>query len=145
MEGTKKEFFKKYPDADSRRFVFREVDNKIITYFDIGNGGLLDITSDTSLRTPGFTKYLTNFKERGFGTWFADGTVQPYKKNTNHTEENRFKMYVTGNEYFTASFAPFSITNTLSSDYKEKPLSHCYHCRVRVHLCLRNKYSTHGI
>ncbi len=101
--------------------MFREVDNKIITYFDIGNGGLLDITYDTFLRTPGFTKYLTNFKERGFGIWFADGTVQPYKKNTNHIEENKFKMYVTDNEYFTANFTPFSITNTLSTDCKKNP------------------------
>ena len=86
-----------------------------------GNGGLLDITYDTFLRTPGFTKYLTNFKERGFGIWFADGTVQPYKKNKNHIEENKFKMYVTDNEYFTANFTPFSITNTLSTDYKKNP------------------------
>jgi hypothetical protein len=122
MEGTKKEFFKKYPDADSRRIVFREIDGKVVTYYKIGNSGLLDITYDTFLRTPGFTKYLTNFKERGFGIWFADGTVQPYKKNKNHIEENKFKMYVTDNEYFTANFTPFSITNTLSTDYKKNPI-----------------------
>ncbi len=128
MEGTKREFFKKYPNADTRRFVFREVEAKdekpakVVTYFKIvpdNEYQLVDITSDTFLRTPGFTKYLTNFKERGFGIWFADGTVQPYKKNTNHIEENRFKMYVTDTQYFTANFTPFSITNTLSADYKK--------------------------
>ncbi len=123
---TKKNFFGKYPDADSRRFVFREVDGKVVTYYKIGNGGLLDISSDTFQRTPGFRKYLTNYKERGFGIWFADGTIQPYKRNTNHTEKNRFKTYVTDNEYFTANFTPFSITNTLSTDYKKNP----YHIAI---------------
>ena len=88
--------------------MFREVDNKIITYFDIGNGGLLDITYDTFLRTPGFTKYLTNFKERGFGIWLA---LQPYKKNTSAIDISKFKV----------SFTPPDITNTLSADYKKNP------------------------
>ena len=97
------------------------VDDKVVTYFKVGNGGPLDITSDTFLRTPGFTKYLTSFKERGFGIWFANGTVPPYKKNTNRAEANKFKMYVTDNEYFTVSLTPFSITNTKSIDYKKNP------------------------
>ena len=66
LQEVKEKFYKKYPDADSGRFVFRVVDDKVVTYYKIGNGGLLDITYDTFLRTPGFTKYLTNFKERGF-------------------------------------------------------------------------------
>ncbi len=65
----------KYPDADPNKFEFRmehkdniysPTKNKVIIYYKIGNGGLLDITSDTFLRTPGFTKYLTSFKKRGF-------------------------------------------------------------------------------
>ena len=82
---------------------------------------MLDITYDTFLRTRGFTQYLTNFKERGFGTWFANCTVTPYKKNTNRAEANKFKRYVTDNEYFTVSLTPFSITNTKSIDYKKNP------------------------
>ena len=112
LQEVKGKFYKKYPDADSGRFVFRVVDDKVVTYYKIGNGGLLDITYDTFLRTPGFTKYLTNFKERGFGIWFAKGTAQPYNKNTNRVEANKFKMYVTDNEYFTANLTPFPITNT---------------------------------
>ena len=120
-ESAKKEFNKKYPDADTRKFEFSEVDNKVITYYKIGNGGLLYITYDTFLRTPGFTKYLTNFKERGFGIWFANGTVQPYERNTTMRDIDKFKMYVTDTQYFEASLTPFPITNTSSIDYKKNP------------------------
>ncbi len=76
---------------------------------------------DTFQRTPGFTKYVTSFVERGFGIWFANGTVQPYKKNTTMRDTNKFKMYVTDTQYFEASLTPFSITNTKSIDYKKNP------------------------
>ena len=82
---------------------------------------LLDIESDTYQRTQSWTKYLTSYKERGFGIWIADGTVQPYKKNTTMKDINKFKLYVTEDKYFEASLPPFSITNTLLSDYKKNP------------------------
>ena len=64
---------------------------------------MLDITYDTFLRTRGFTQYLTNFKERGFGIWFANGTVQPYKKNTMKIDTKKFKAHVTDDKFFAAS------------------------------------------
>ncbi len=74
-------FFIKYPDADPSRFVFKN--GKVWFKLNPDNENrLLDIESDTCQRTPSWTKYLTSYKERGFGIWFADGTVQPYKKNT---------------------------------------------------------------
>ena len=49
LQEVKEKFYKKYPDADSRRFEFRMVDGKVVTYFKIGNGGMLGITYDTFL------------------------------------------------------------------------------------------------
>ncbi len=95
------EFFTKYPDADPNRFVFK--DGKVWFKLNPDNEyRLLDIESDTYQRTPSWTKYLTSYKECGFGIWFADGTVQPYKKNTTMKEINKFKVYVTEDKYFVA-------------------------------------------
>ena len=80
-ETEKTKFFIKYSDADPNRFVFRN--GKV--WFKINPDNeyrLLDIESDTYQRTPTWTKYLTSYKERGFGIWFADGAVQPFKKTT---------------------------------------------------------------
>ena len=66
-------FFKKYPDADPNRFVFK--DEKVWFTLNPDNEyRLLDIESDTYQRTSTWTNYLTSYKERGFGIWFADGT-----------------------------------------------------------------------
>ena len=114
------EFFTKYPDADPSRFVFRDG----VVWFKLNPDNeirLRDIESDTYQRTPTWTKYLTSYKERSFGIWFADGTVQPYKENTIMKDINKFKVYVTDDKYFTASLTPFSITNMSLSDYKKNP------------------------
>ncbi len=109
------EFFTKYPDADPSRFVFKN--GKVCFKLNPDNEyRLLDVESDTYQRTPSWTKYLTSYKERGFGMWFADGTVQTYKKNTTMKDTNKFKVYVTEDKYFEASLPPFSITNTSLSD-----------------------------
>ena len=114
------EFFTKYPDADPSRFVFKN--GKVWFKLNPDNEyRLLDIESDTYQRTPSWTKYLTSYKERSFGIWFADGTVQPYKKNTTMKDTNKFKVYVTEDKYFKASLPPLSIRNTSSSDYKKNP------------------------
>ncbi len=114
------EFFTKYPDADPSRFVFKN--GKVWFRLNPDNEyRLLDIESDTYQRTPSWTKYLTSYKERGFGIWFADGTAQPYKKNTTMKDINKFKLYVTEDKYFEASLPPFSIMNTSLSDYKKNP------------------------
>ena len=114
------EFFAKYPDADPSRFVFKN--GKVWFKLNPDNEyRLLDIESDTYQRTPSWTKYLTSYKERGFGIWFADGTVQPYKKNTTMKDTNKFKVYVTEDKYFEASLPQFSITNTSSADHKKNP------------------------
>ncbi len=113
-------FFKKYPDADPNRFVFR---NKKV-WFKINPDNeyrLLDIESDTYQRTSSWTKYLTSYKERGFGIWFADGTVQPYKKNLSKEDISNFPMHVTNEKYFAASLPQLSVTNSSSLDYKQNP------------------------
>ncbi len=117
------EFFAKYPDADPSRFVFKN--GKVWFKLNPDNENrLLDVESDTYQRTPSWTKYLTSYKERGFGIWFADGTAQPYKKNTTMKDINKFKLYVTEDKYFEASLPPFSITNTSLTGYKRKtPIS----------------------
>ncbi len=119
-ETEKTKFFIKYPDADPNRFVFRN--GKV--WFKINPDNeyrLLDIESDTYQRTPTWTKYFTSYKERGFGIWFADGTVQPYKKNQQQGDINKFKAYVTKDKYFEADLLPLSVTNTSDADYKKNP------------------------
>ncbi len=112
-------FFKKYPDADPSRFVFKN--EKV--WFKINPDNehrLLDIESDTFQRTSTWTKYLTSHKERGFGIWFADGTIQPYKKNNTAIKDvNRFKVYVWDDDYFVATLPSLDITNTSSLDYEK--------------------------
>ena len=81
---------------------------------------LVDIESRAYQGVSDWTKYLTSYKDRGFGIWFADGTIQPYKKN--HTaikDVNKFKVYVTDDDYFVANLPSLDITNT-SSLYYEK-------------------------
>ena len=113
-------FFKKYPDADPSRFVFKN--DKV--WFKINPDNeyrLLDVESDTYQRTSSWTKYLTSYKERGCGIWFADGTVQPYEKNPSEEDINNFPVHVTDEKYFAASLPQLSITNSSSSDYKQNP------------------------
>ena len=115
---TEKEFFKKYPDADPNRFVFK--DGKV--FFKINPDKeyrLADIEHRVFYDSPEWTKYLTSYKERGFGIWFADGTIQPYKKNLSKEDVNKFKVYVTDDDYFVANLPSLDITNT-SSLYYEK-------------------------
>ena len=134
---TEKEFFKKNPDADPNRFVFR--DEKVLFKINPDNEyRLLDIESDTYQRTSTWTKFLTSYKERGFGIFFTDGTV-PEFQNTRFPNDptrqgwgkhpiidstfqkpvdlgyviNKFKIYVTNTEYFMSNFPP------ISADWKE--------------------------
>ncbi len=115
---TEKEFFKKYPDADPNRFVFK--DGKVFFKINPDNEyRLADIEHRVFYDSPEWTKYLTSYKERGFGIWFADGTIQPYKKNLSKEDVNKFKVYVTDDDYFVANLPSLDITNT-SSLYYEK-------------------------
>ena len=75
----------------------------------------MDIESRAYQGVSDWTKYLTSYKERGFGIWFADGTIQPYKKNHTATKDvNKFKVYVTDDDYFVANLPSLDITNTSS-------------------------------
>ncbi len=113
-------FFKKYPDADPNRFVFKN--EKVWFKLNPENEyRLLDIESDTYQRTSSWTKYLTSYKERGFGIWFADGTIQPYKKNLSKEDINNFPIHVTDEKYFAASLPQLPITNSSSLDHKQNP------------------------
>ena len=68
-------------------------------------------------------KYLTSNKHKRFGIRYANGTIQPYEKNTTMKDIDKFKVYVTNDEYFAASLKPFSLfmINMLSTDYEKNP------------------------
>ncbi len=113
-------FFKKYPDADPSRFVFR--DGKVFFKINPDNENrLADIEYRVFYDSPEWTKYLTSYKDRGFGIWFADGTIQPYEKNPSKEDINNFPIHVTDEKYFAASLPQLSITNSSSLDYKQNP------------------------
>ena len=113
-------FFKKYPDADPSRFVFRN--EKVFFKINPDNEyRLADIEYRVFQDSPEWTKYLTSYKDRGFGIWFADGTVQPYKKNPSEEDVNNFPVHVTDEKYFASSLPQLPITNSSSSDYKQNP------------------------
>ena len=113
-------FFKKYPDADPSRFVFKN--GKVWFKINPDNENrLADIESRVFYDSPEWTKYLTSYKERGFGIWFADGTIQPYEKNLSKEDINNFPIHVTDEKYFAASLPQLSITNSSSLDYKQNP------------------------
>ncbi len=117
---TEKEFFKKYPDADPSRFVFK--DDKVFFKINPDNEHrLADIEYRVFYDSPEWTKYLTSYKDRGFGIWFADGTIQTYEKNPSKEDINNFPIHVTEEKYFAASLPQLSITNSSSLDYKQNP------------------------
>ncbi len=97
---TTKSFFKINPDNEHR---------------------LADIEYRVFYDSPEWTKYLTSYKDRGFGIWFADGTIQPYEKNPSKEDINNFPIHVTEEKYFAASLPQLSITNSSSLDYKQNP------------------------
>ena len=98
---TEKEFFKKYPDADPNRFIFK--DGKV--WFKINPDNkhrLADIEYRVFYDSPEWTKYLTSYKDRRFGIWFADGTIQTYDINhetTTNMDINKIKIYVTDDKW----------------------------------------------
>ena len=92
-------FFKKYPDADPSRFVFK--DGKVFFKINPDNENrLANIEYRAFYDSPGWAKYLTSYKDRGFGIWFADGTIQPYEKNPSKEDINNFPIHVTDEKYF---------------------------------------------
>ncbi len=120
---TEKEFFKKYPDADPNRFVFK--DGKVFFKINPDNEHrLVDIKYRSFYDSPGWAKYLTSYKDNGFGIWSADGTVQTYDINhetTTNMDINKIKIYVTDDKWFLSDLSPYTVTNTLSTDYKKNP------------------------
>ncbi len=120
---TEKEFFKKYPDADPSRFVFK--DNKVFFKINPDNEHrLADIEYRVFYDSPGWAKYLTSYKDNGFGIWSADGTIQTYDINhetTTNMDINKIKIYVTDDKWFLSDLSPYTVTNTLSTDYKKNP------------------------
>ncbi len=117
-------FFKKYPDADPNRFIFK--DGKVFFKINPNNEyRLADIEYRVFYDSPAWTKYLTSYKDRGFGIWFADGTIQPFDTNSDKMAHDQsygsFFIYVTNDEMFFPFHPPHTITNTLSTDYKKNP------------------------
>ena len=96
---TETSFFTKYPDADPNRFVFK--DEKVRFKINPDNEyRLVDIESKAYQGVSDWTKFLTSYKERGFGIWYANGTIQPLKKNITTISINKFKVYVAEDKYF---------------------------------------------
>ena len=113
-------FFKKYPDADPSRFVFK--DDKVFFKINPDNEyRLVDTEYRVFYDSPEWSKYLTSYKDRGFGIWFADRTIQPYEKNPSKEDIHNFPAHVTDEKYFAASLPQLSITNSSSSDHKQNP------------------------
>ncbi len=78
---------------------------------------LVDIESRAYQGVSDWKKFLTSYKERGFGIWFADGTIQTYDINhetTTNMDINKIKIYVTDDKWFLSDLSPYTITNTLS-------------------------------
>ncbi len=128
--NAQKKFLEKYPDADVSKFKFQviltnEGDIKgYETYFKLTEKDSFDITSDTFLSNKKWTKYLKSNEDRGFGIWFANGTIQPYDINhetTTSMDINKIKIYVTDDKWFLSDLSPYTITNTLSPDYRKNP------------------------
>ncbi len=128
--NAKRKFLEKYPDADVSKFRFEvelteegDIDS-YETYFKLTEKDSFDITSDTFLNNKKWTKYLTSNKERGFGIWSANGTIQPYDINhetTTSMDINKIKIYVTDDKWFVSDLSPYTITNTLSPNYTKNP------------------------
>ncbi len=140
--NAKREFLKKYPYADISKFSFQvmltdegDID-RYETYFKLTENDSFDITSDTFLNNKKWIKYLTSnkkkseaevkakAKDKGFGIWFANGTIQTYDINhetTTNMDINKIKIYVTDDKWFLSDLSPYTITNTLSADYKKNP------------------------
>ncbi len=83
--NAKREFLKKYPDADVSKFRFEvrltndgDID-KYETYFKLTERDSFDITSDTFLNNAKWMKYLKSKKDRGFGIWYANGVVPKFQ------------------------------------------------------------------
>ncbi len=128
--NAKRKFFEKYPDADVSKFRFEvELTNEgdidsYETYFKLTEKDSFDITSDTFLNNKKWIKYLTSNKDKGFGIWLANGTIQTYDINhetTTNMDINKIIIYVTDDNWFLADLSPYTITNTLSADYKKNP------------------------
>ena len=86
---------------------------------------MADIEYRVFYDSPEWAKYLTSYKERGFGIWFADGTIQPFDTNSDkmaHIQSySSFLIYVTNDKMFFSLSPPHTITNTLETDYKKNP------------------------
>ena len=141
--NAKRKFLEKYPDADISKFRF-EVEltdegdiSGYKTYYKLTEKDSFDITSDTFLNNKTWTKYLTSNKDKGFGIWYANGTVQPYEINTTMKDIDKFKVYVTDTQYFEASLTPFSPHHKhILQRLQKEPLSCCRHGCICVHLRL---------
>ncbi len=84
----------------------------------------MDIKYRSFYDSPGWAKYLTSYKDNGFGIWSADGTIQTYDINhetTTNMDINKIKIYVTDDKWFLSDLSPYTVTNTLSTDYKKNP------------------------
>ena len=93
--NAKREFLKKYPDADVSKFKFQVIltdegdIDKYETYFVLTDIDSFDITSDSFKINKAWTKYLTSNKDRGFGIWYPNGTVPTLRKECDNERHRR--------------------------------------------------------
>ena len=83
-EEMRRDFLKKYPDADINKFRFEvSVDQDLNVekniFYKINNTISYDITSDTFKNNTEWTKYLTINKKVGFGIWSLKDEIPKFQ------------------------------------------------------------------
>ena len=143
-EEMRRDFLKKYPDADIDKFDFevsmdQDLNVEKTIYYKIDDTTSYDITSDTFLNNKEWTKYLTINKKVGFGIWSPKEEI-PKFQNLRYPNDptrqggghhpiidssfqtpvnlgfvlNKFRVHLSETEYFLSNFPP------ISEDWKKR-------------------------
>ncbi len=131
-EEMRRDFLKKYPDADINKFRFEvSVDQDLNVekniYYKLDDTISYDITYDTFLNNKEWTKYLTVNKKVGFGIWSLKDEIpefqhlrypnDPTRQGWGHhpiidssfqTPVNLGFVHLSQTEYFLSNFPPIS-------------------------------------
>ncbi len=134
----RRDFLKKYPDADINKFrlevsVDQDLRVEKSSYYKLDNTISYDITSDTFLNNKEWIKYLTIKKKVGFGIWSPNKEILEFQ-NTRYPSDptrrgwghhpfidssfqtpvnlgfvlHKFRIYFSETEYFLSNFPPIS-------------------------------------
>ena len=143
----KREFLKKYPNADVSRFSFNvimtrtgDVTGTSVSYR-IREGQYLNIDTDQFRELYSSELY---WKPR---IWSTVGTVQPFTKNSSDLTVNSFQIYVTNDMFFDADLPKLEIRNNENSnDYKDNPyLASLFAAYIATYSCgISEKHFVYG-